>query len=146
MFFDTSTLRTEEIMLRLKRTCEAAPEREWLPAYYFDICLPDGTAIGACDLRIGHNRKTYVGGNIGYGIDEGHRGHHYAAKACQLLFSLARQHGMDHLFITCVPENAASARTCVLAGGTLVGTIPIPEDNEMYAEGKRLVKVYRFTL
>ena len=146
MFYETDDLRDGEIFLRLTQTKEGLPEKRWLPAYYFDICLPDGTKVGYCDLRIGHNDKTYIGGNIGYGVDAPYRGHHYAAKACALLFRQARKHGMDHLFITCVPENAASSRTCVLAGGQYVETADIPEDNEMYAEGKRKVLVYRFAI
>lgn len=146
MFFDTDDLHDGEIFLRLDHTCEAQPEKRWLPAYYFDICLPDGTSIGHCDLRIGHNDKTYIGGNIGYGIDEGYRGHRYAAKACALLFRQARKHGMEYLIITCVPENIASSRTCEIAGGQLLETADIPEDNEMYAEGKRRVKVFRFEI
>ena len=146
MFFSVDDLRTDEIMLVLDRTCEAQPEKRWLPAYYFKICLADGTPIGHCDLRIGHNDKTYIGGNIGYNIDENHRGHRYAAKACELLFHQARKHGMDHVIITCVPENIASSRTCQIAGGQLLEITDIPEDNEMYAEGKRRVMVYRFEL
>ena len=146
MFYGTTDLKDSEIFLRLRKTCGARPEKRWLPAYYFDICLADGTKIGQCDLRIGHNDKTYIGGNIGYGIDEAYRGHHYAAKACALLFRQARKHGMDHLIITCVPENAASSKTCLRAGGEYLETARIPEDNEMYAEGKRRVLVYRFAL
>ncbi len=146
MFRDVSDLKTEELFLRLVRTCGAQPEKKWLPAYYFDICLPDGEKIGYCDLRIGHNEKTYIGGNIGYGIDEAYRGHHYAAKACALLFHQARKHGMTYLTISCQPSNIASSRTCRLAGGTYVETAPIPEDNEMYAEGMRQVMIYRFEL
>ena len=145
-FYPVSDLRDGEIFLRLERTCGAQPEKRWLPAYYFSICLADGTKAGYCDLRIGHNEKTYIGGNIGYGIDAPYRGHHYAARACLLLFRLARKHGMDHLFITCDPDNHASARTCELAGGSYVETATIPEDNEMYAEGKRQAMVYRFEL
>jgi tagatose 1,6-diphosphate aldolase len=146
MFYDVSDLKTEEIFLKLVKTCDAQAEKRWVPAYYFDICLPDGTKIGYCDLRIGHNDKTYIGGNIGYGIDELYRGHHYAAKACTLLFRQARKHGLDHLIITCQPSNKASARTCEIAGGEYIETADIPEDNEMYAEGKRQVKIYRFVL
>ena len=145
-FYPTEDLRDGEIMLRLTKTCDAQPEKRWVPAYYFDICLLDGTKIGYCDLRIGHNEKSYIGGNIGYGIDEPWRGHHYAAKACALLFRQARKHGMDYLIITCVPENAASSRTCQLAGGQYIETAAIPEDNEMYDEGKRRVMVYKFAL
>ena len=145
-FYDTEDLRDGELLLRLIKTAREQPERRWLPAYYFDICLLSGEKVGNCDLRIGHNDKTYIGGNIGYGIDEAYRGHRYAAKACRLLFLQARKHGMDHLYITCTPENAASARTCEIAGGHLIETAEIPEDNEMYAEGKRRVCVYKFDL
>lgn len=146
MFYDVRDLRDSEIFLTLVSTCEAQPEKKRLPAYYFDICLLDGTKIGYCDLRIGHNEKTYIGGNIGYGIDEEYRGHHYAAKACQLLFKQAKKHELDYLIITCVPENVASARTCELAGGRFLEIADIPEDNEMYEEGKRQVKIYRFDI
>ena len=146
MFYETSDLKTEEIYLRLKRTCSAVPEKQYVPAYYFDICLPDGTKIGYCDLRIGYTDKTYIGGNIGYGIDEPYRGHRYAAKACALLFRQAKKHGMEYLTISCQPSNKASSRTCEIAGGTYVETADIPEDNEMYAEGKRQVMIYRFEL
>ena len=146
LLFDPGELRSEEICLKLTRTCDAQPEKEYLPAYYFEICLKDQTVIGTCDLRIGHNRKTAIGGNIGYRIEEPFRGHHYAAKACLLLFDLAKRHHMDHLFITCDPANPASARTCEIAGGVYLKTASIPPDNEMYAEGKRQCMIYRFTL
>lgn len=146
MFYGARDLRTEEIFLNLTRTCEALPEKQWLPAYYFDICLLDGTVIGHCDLRIGHNQKTYIGGNIGYEIEESHRGNRYAAKACGLLFRQAKKHGMDYLIITCAPDNLASSRTCEIAGGAFLEIADIPEDNEMYAEGKRKVKVFKFNL
>lgn len=146
MFYDVADLKDGEITLRLDRTCDEQPEKRWLPAYYFSICLSDGTPIGKCDLRIGHNDKTYIGGNIGYSVEKEYRGHHYAAKACALLFRQARKHGMDHLIITCDPANAASYKTCERAGGTYLETADIPEDNEMYAEGKRQVMIYRFTL
>ena len=146
MFYDTADLTDGEIMLRLRETCDAAPEKRWVPAYKFDICRTDGTQVGYCDLRIGYNDKTYIGGNIGYGIDAPFRGHHYAAKACRLLFRQAKKHGMEYLIITCDPDNAASSRTCQLAGGRYLETAAIPEDNEMYAEGKRRAMIYRFDL
>lgn len=146
MFFGVEDLKTDEIFLKLTKTCEEQPEKRWLPAYYLDICLVDGTTIGKCDLRIGHNDKTYIGGNIGYGIDQPYRGHHYAAKACKLLFQQAKKHGLDYLIITCDPANVASYKTCEHAGGIFIETANIPEDNEMYAEGKRKVKIYRFDI
>lgn len=146
MFYDTKDLKSEEIFLKLTKTCDAQIEKGWVPAYYFDICLLDKTIIGTCTLRIGYNEKIYIGGNIGYRIEEAYRGHHYALKACLLLFNLARKHGMEKLIITCVPENAASSRTCELAGGKYLETAEIPKENEMYLEGKRKVKVFEFIL
>ncbi len=146
MFYDVDDLRSDEIVLKLTKTCEAQPEKRWLPAYYFDICLLNGTPIGKCDLRIGHNEKTYIGGNIGYGIDEPYRGHHFAAKACRLLFHQAKKHRLDYLIITCDPKNTASSRTCEIAGGKFIKIEAIPQDNELYAEGKREVKIFRFDI
>lgn len=146
MFYETADLKDQEIFLRLEKTCEEHPEKQWLPAYYFDICLLNGIKIGHCDLRIGHNHKTYIGGNIGYEIKKAYRGHHYAAKACALLFLQAKKHSMDYLIITCDPTNIASAKTCKIAGGYYIETAEIPEDNEMYSEGKRQVLVYRFNI
>ena len=146
MFLDTEFLKNDEICLKLTRTTDANPEKQWVPAYYFAICLPDGTEIGQCDLRIGHNGKLFYGGNIGYGVDEAYRGHHYAGKACLLLFELAKRHGLEYLYITCDPANAASAKTCEWAGGTLEGTYDLPEDHDMYERGLRRVRVYRFAL
>lgn len=145
-FFSVEDLNDGEIFLKLRKTCGEKPEKRWLPAYYFDICRADGIKIGVCDLRVGHNDKTYIGGNIGYGIDPPFRGRHYAAKACRLLFRQAKKHGMDHLFITCDPDNTASKKTCLAAGGAYMGTALIPKDNELYADGKRFASIYRFEL
>ena len=111
-FLDTAFLKDEEIRLVLEKTVEADPAKDWLPAYHFAICDLAGTKMGACDLRIGHNARVYYGGGIGYRVEEPYRGHHYAGKACRLLFELARRHGMEHLIITCSPDNWPSRRTC----------------------------------
>lgn len=145
-FLDTSDLQSDEIFLRLVKVSPAVPEKKFLPAYKFEICLPDGTRAGVCDLRIGHNDKTYLGGNIGYSVDEAYRGHRYAAKAVGLLKGLAKKHDMAHLFITCVPENTASEKSILYAGGKYVETRDLPEDNDMYLEGKRRVKIFRISL
>lgn len=142
MFLDTAFLINDEIYLQLDRTTEGIPEKQWLPSYYFSICLLDGTPIGKCDLRIGHNERVYYGGNIGYGVDAPYRGHHYAGKACRLLLELAKK----YVYITCNVTNKASAKTCEYAGGQLVAIEEVPEDNDMYRDGIRTVKIYRFEL
>lgn len=146
MFLDTTFLKNEEIQLILERTAEGDPEKNWVPAYHFSIADSGGTKMGVCDLRIGHNENLCYGGNIGYGIDEKYRGHHYAGKACLLLFELARQHGLEYLIITCNPDNHASRRTCEYAGGRLLEIAELPEDNDMRQSGEREKCIYRFEL
>lgn len=145
-FYNTDFLRSEELWLKLTKTLRALPEEDLVPSYQFQICLPDGTAIGTCDLRIGHTRRLYYGGNIGYRIHEPYRGHHYAGKACRLLFTLAKKHGMTYVLITCNPENIASAKTCEYVGGKLLETVDLPPDNDMYRKGERRKRVYRIEL
>ena len=146
-FLDTAFLKDEEIRLVLEKTVEADPAKDWLPAYHFAICDLAGTKMGACDLRIGHNARVYYGGGIGYRVEEPYRGHHYAGKACLLLFELARRHGMEYVIITCSPDNRPSRRTCEWLGGELLEIAELPEDNDMRMEDGETHKcIYRFYL
>ena len=146
-FLNTDFLEDDEIKLTVDRLTEANPERNYVPAYHFCICDKKGNKMGHCDLRIGYNDNLYYGGHIGYGIDEEYRGHHYAAKACELLFSLARKHGMEYLYITCDPDNLPSRRTLEYINGTLVEIAQLPEDNEMRInEGDTEKCIFRFDL
>ena len=143
MFCNTSDLKDQEIYLQLSNTCDENKEKQWVPAYYFDICFHDGTVIGTCDLRIGYNQNTYIGGNIGYQIYEEYRGHNYALKACRLLFKQAIKHNMKYIIITCNPTNIASYKTIEKAGGKLLGIEIIPKSHDLYALGRRYSKVYK---
>lgn len=147
MFLDTEFLKNDELQLRLQKTVEGNPDEDWLPAYHFAICDRQGEEMGNCDFRIGHNQKTYYGGNIGYRIEEKYRGHHYAGKACLLLFELAKKHALDYLLITCNPDNYASRKTCEYAGGQLQEIVELPEDNDMRLESGETQKcIYRFEM
>lgn len=146
MFLDTTFLKSSEIQLQLEKTTEADPARNWVPAYHFFISSPDGTRMGACDLRIGYNENVYYGGHIGYTVYPEYRGNHYAGKACLLLFQLARKHGMDYLYITCSPDNPASRKTCEYAGGRLLKIAQLPEENEMRTDGVFEKCIYKFIL
>lgn len=147
MFFDTDFLKSDELWLRLDKTVEGDPARDWVPAYHFSICDLQGNRMGTCDLRIGWNQKLYYGGHIGYRIEEEFRGRHYAGKACLLLFELAKRHGMGRLIITCNPDNLPSRRTCEYAGGELLEIAELPEDNDMRIEDGETEKcIYQFVL
>jgi len=144
MFLDTDFLKSDELFLKLDHTVEG--REDWLPAYHFQICLPDGRQAGECDLRVGHSEGVYYGGNIGYRVYEPYRGRHYAGKACLLLFGLARRHGLAYLYITCNPENIPSRKTCEYAGGVLEGIVDLPAGNDMYLRGERQKCIYKFSL
>ena len=146
MFFDTTFLKNDEIQLVLEKTVDGDEEKGWVPAYHFAICNLEGTKMGTCDLRIGHNEKLYFGGNIGYRVEEPYRGHHYAGKACLLLFELAKKHEMGYLIITCNPDNDPSRKTCEYAGGELLEIVELPEDNDMRERGMTEKCIYRFEL
>ena len=146
-FLNTDFLKNDEISLRLVRTAEADPAKGWSPAYHFAICDARGNEVGNCDLRIGHTQNLYYGGNIGYRVAEPYRGHHYAGKACRLLFELAKKHDLGYVTITCNPDNMASRKTCEYVGGRLLEIAPLPEDNDMRVEdGETHVCVYRIEL
>lgn len=138
MFLDTRDLRNEEIYLYLYRTLDENKDKGYVPAYHFKIIrCEDDIEIGQCGLRVGHNDNTKYGGNIGYEIYEAFRGNHYAAKACKLLFTLAKKHNMKELIITCASDNIASRKTCEYAGAKFLGIIDVPEWHELYKDGQR---------
>ncbi|MFA5575961.1 MAG: GNAT family N-acetyltransferase [Tissierellaceae bacterium] len=146
LFYDTSDLIDGEIYLRLDRTAGENKEKAYLPAYYFTIIRSlDRAEIGKCDLRIGHNENTKYGGNIGYEVFEEFRGNKYATKACKLMFSLAKKHGMDYLIITCNPDNIASRKTCEHSGGELIDILDIPSWHEM-SKTRKTTCQYRMKL
>lgn len=145
-FLDTSFLQSDEIKLVLDKTVDGDPQKDWLPAYHFAICDLVGRKMGVCDLRIGHSERVYYGGNIGYSVIEKFRGHHYAAKACRLLFELARKHDMGYVIITCSPDNIPSRRTCEGLGGRLLEIAELPKDNDMRLEGATEKCIFRFEM
>ncbi|UCD08813.1 MAG: GNAT family N-acetyltransferase [Dehalococcoidales bacterium] len=113
-FFDYEPFTDGEIEVIVRDKVPANDERGYVPAYEFRICLPDShTPVGRVNLRIGNTEFLIkYGGHIGYGIQEEFRGHHYAAKACELIKPVALDHGLRTLWITCNPDNYPSRRTC----------------------------------
>lgn len=145
-FLDPGILTDGDLRLELLKTLPGNESGTWAPAYRFDMRITGvEEPVGAIDLRVGNQPAIVLyGGHIGYGVEEAHRGHRYAARAVRLLFDLARRHDLQTLWITCDPENTASRRTCEIAGGTFVEIVDLPEDNIMYLEGERQKCRYRF--
>jgi len=147
-FVRTRRYLDADLELVLTKTTQADPVKKHVPGYEFEMRQAGKTAtIGSIRLRIGRTRPL-VGwcGHVGYGVDEKARGKRYAARSCRLIFPLASAHGLQTLWITCDPRNMASRRTCEIAGGTYVNTVRVPKGTEMYDQGRRWVRRYRFDL
>jgi tagatose 1,6-diphosphate aldolase len=122
---------------------EGDPSAGRVPAYHFwmladpPICDPPLPIAGGMGLRIGNTKEIELySGNIGYHVYPFARGRRFAERSCRLIFSLARRHGMERLWITCNPDNIASRRTCERLGATLLDIVTIPNDHPFRSRGE----------
>ncbi len=87
--------------------------------------LWDGDFCGHISLRWQSGTAdlpSHVMGHIGFGVVPGKRGRGYAAKAVTALLPDARALGLPHVDLTTDPDNIASQKTILRAGGRLVGS------------------------
>ena len=83
-----------------------------------------GRKFGNVDLRSGESRDLLnYSGHLGYSVLPEHRG------------NLAREHGLETLWITCNPDNVASGRTCDNLGAEL--KVDLPGNTNAYRKGER---------
>ena len=140
-FMDLPDLTDGEIRLICHTKAPADPVKKHVPAYLFHIAL-GSEVIGKIDLRIGYTPSLYVGGNIGYTVDEKYRGRGFAGKACRLLLPVMRYHQMKIALITNDVRNTASRRVCEKLGLRHLGQMKVPYENDMYARGIYRVNIY----
>jgi tagatose 1,6-diphosphate aldolase len=129
-FHQPRLLADDQLQLHLRVTESAEESIRKVLTYRFDIHLKTTAGrIGHINLRVGETDliKLYIG-HIGYGIDEPHRGHHYAERACRILLPFAKENGLQTIWITCAPDNAASQRTLERLGAEFVGIFDLPAD------------------
>ena len=144
-FVDISNLTDGEIELYCIAKKPALPEKKWVPAYVFEICC-NGSHVGELNLRIGYTDGLYYGGQIGYSVDEQHRGHGYAEKACRLLAPVIRAHGMKKVLFTNNITNIDSKRTCEKLGAKLIRIARLPKWHDLYKEGLQFVNVFEWSV
>lgn len=143
-FFRKRKITDGEISLVKVYTFRANGKTDTPTSYVYDIVQnEDEKIVGRCDLRCGMNEELYYAGNIGYTIYVPYRGHHYAEKACRLLFAIARDKGVRELLITCSPENTASRKTCEHLDCVLVETVDVPEHHYLYQQGEPIKHIFR---
>lgn len=128
VFVDPGELLDNELRLALD-TFGIHPYHH-VPTYSFRMLYAEtGEELGTIRLRNGSTEHVErYAGHIGYAVHERHRGHRYAARAVRLLMPLARRLGLDPVWITCDPENAASRRSMELAGAVFVEVVDVPAD------------------
>jgi RimJ/RimL family protein N-acetyltransferase len=144
-FIDVPALSSGEIFLVCTEKIPGDPEKKWVPAYRFAICKGGGK-VGEVNLRIGYNDSLYYSGQIGYAVDEGHRGKGYAAQACRLVLPVAKAHGMTKLLITNNVANDASRRVCEKLGARLLREVRLPEWTDLYKGGQRFENIFELEL
>jgi predicted acetyltransferase len=108
-----------------------------VPTYHFRMVdSRTGEELGGINLRIASTPhiERYAG-HIGFTVHPARRGHRYAARSVRLLMPFAQQLGLDPVWITCDPENAASRRTLDLAGAHFVEIVDVPEDCVIHRSG-----------
>lgn len=134
------------------------PVHDRAPSYHFWMRWHDDPSAGyvgqrpiriagGISLRIGYGRgiEMYYG-HFGYHVFPPARGRNFSLRACRLLLPLARAHGMTVLWITCNPDNHASRATCELLGAKLIGIVPVPTDDPLYARGDHSKCRYRLEI
>ena len=146
-FKEIPRLRNAELELILNKQMPAKYEIFKVPAYYFKIYkTATKEEIGNIEIRIGSNEFTFYAGHIGYEIYPAFRGHHYAAKACELVKEVALLHHVDNLYICCLPVNIASNKTIIRLGAKFYGTYLVPFYHDMYLLGIDKVNIYHWDI
>ena len=127
---------------------QPAATNPWgVPAYPFRMQSPAGEYMGRIRLRVGWNDDIVrYAGHVGYAVEPTFRGHHYAERACRMIIPVARHHGMQHLWITCQPDNLASRRTLERLGAECVGVVDVPAEYPLDAGSVRQKMCFRLVL
>lgn len=137
-----------DLTLQLREIAPAKPEDRWAGACTFEMReTSTGCHAGLVQLRFADTEELlFYGGHIGFGVDERFRGRRYAARSVKLLLPVAKRAGMAELWITCDPDNVASQKSILLAGGEFAESVDIPEYSPSYPKGRRVAMRYRFDL
>ncbi len=131
------------VALQLDQAYTAGTSPWAVPAWRYHV-MADGERAGTISLRDGHSRVfTHLLGHVGFAIDADHRGHGYAGQAVLALLPAARTLGMDTVWITTTPDNAACRATLARIGCTFVEAVEIPPYYDTYARGERTKLRYR---
>ena len=99
--------------------------------YDYKICLHGTKTVVGHVHYMGEIDKLYIGyeGNIGYGVDDEHRGKGYASEALSLLLDKLSKDGIKQAYIAVARYNVASHKVAQKVGGKLVKEFSLPEQS-----------------
>lgn len=118
-----------------------------IPFYWYEI-IPKALnkPVGKISIRLGNNYHSYYNGHIGYEVDEKYRGNGYSCQAAKLVFRVAKEHGMDFLYLVCDEDNVASYKTIEKLGGVLLEITVPPKDYFGWYEGHPAQRIYKLDI
>ncbi len=126
-----------DLILSLSNLYVASDSPWSVPAYRFDMLVGEDRA-GTISLRIDDQTGVlFFAGHVGFVVEPGFRGRRLAAGSVRLILPLAREHGIDPVWLTCEPNNRASKRTIEILGATYHETVPLPVHADAYRRGER---------
>ena len=118
-----------------------------LPFYWYEIIPKElNKPVGKISIRLGNNYHSCYNGHIGSEVDEEYRGHSYAYQAAKMVLPVAKEHGMDFLYLVCDEDNAASYKTIEKLGARLLEIAVPPKDYFGWYEGHPAQRIYKLEL
>lgn len=117
----------DQIALHVAQYLPMLPELGYVECVTFSVIQQSsGEKAGEIALRLGDNNALFYLGHIGYHIDPGYRGHHYALRACRMCLPLIKEAGLGSVVITTDEDNGPSIKTCERLGCQLESTVDVP--------------------
>ena len=119
-----------------------------VPTYFFRMVHADGLEeAGRINLR--HASTPHIeryAGHVGFSVHPRYRGRRYASRALNLIIPLAKQLGLNPLWITCDPDNIPSRRSCERIGAEFAEIVSVPPDCIIHQNGHPRKCRYRLAL
>ena len=133
-------MKFEDVTLFFENTISADKERGFVPVYRFGIMNSNNERVGHISFKIGDTEHIVQHvGHIGYKIEEKHRGHSYAAKACIAIQKFISEYYYE-IILTCNPDNIPSIKTIEKIGAKFINQIELPKDSILRKERKENYK------
>lgn len=120
---------------------------EEIPFYWYEIIPKElNKPVGKISIRLGNNYHSYYNGHIGYEVDEEYRGHGYSYQAAKLVLRVAKEYGIEFLYLVCDEDNIASYKTIEKLGAKFLKVTVPPKDYFGWYEGMPAQRIYRLDI